>query len=286
MKKKFVFLSSLLCAVSLLCACGEGEPAPVETVDPYAGMVQVESGFGTLMWVQKYEELPVNVLTAADFSNGEYRGEGYRARRGVDVSEHQGEIDWAAVRESGVEFAVLRAGYRGYGEEGVLRRDDFFLYNVNGAAVNGIDMGVYFFSQATDVAEAEEEAEFLLDILSLYTVDTFTLPVYYDWEAIDQDTARTDGMTGEAITACAAAFCKKIAAAGYDVGIYAYRNLGYFSYDLRTLKDYSLWIGAVGEYPDFYYAHELWQYSYTGTVPGINTPVDLDLLFEAIEETE
>ena len=286
MKKKFVFLSSLLCAVLLLCACGKGESAPVETVDPYAGMVQVESGFGTLMWVEKYEELPVNALTAADFSDGEYLGDCYRVRRGVDVSEHQGEIDWAAVRENGIEFAVLRAGYRGYGEAGVLRRDDFFLYNVNGAAENGIDMGVYFFSQATDVAEAEEEAEFLLDILSLYTVDTFTLPVYYDWEAIDQDEARTDGMTGEAITACAAAFCEKIAAAGYDTGIYAYRNLGYFSYDLRALKDYSLWIGAVGEYPDFYYAHELWQYSYTGTVPGINTPVDLDLLFEAIEVTE
>ena len=276
-------LGYILIPLVLLAGCGavrdEPEETPYETVDPYAGMVQVESGYGTKMWVVEQEGVPVSTLTAADFKDGEYTGDRYAVRRGIDVSEHQGAVDWAAVAESGVEFAILRAGYRGYGEAGVLRRDEFFQYNVNGAAENGIEMGVYFFSQAVSVEEAEEEAEFLLDILSVYTVEAFSLPVYFDWEAIFQDDARTDGLDGETITDCAAAFCKKIAEAGYTAGVYLYRNLGYFSYDLSRLTDYELWVGAVGDWPDFYYAHALWQYSYTGAVPGIDAATDLDFWF-------
>ena len=285
--KKLVYI--VILSLLLLPGCAVlRKPAPTETpyetVDPYEGLVQVESGFGTKMWVVEQEGVPVSTLTAADFHDGEYTGDRYAVRRGIDVSEHQGEIDWAAVAESGVEFAVLRAGYRGYGEAGVLRRDEFFQYNVNGAAENGIEMGVYFFSQATSVEEAEEEADFLLDILSVYTVEAFALPVYFDWEAISQDTARTDGLDGETITDCAAAFCKKIADAGYAAGIYLYRNLGYFSYDLSRLTDYTLWVGAVGDWPDFYYAHTLWQYSYTGAVPGIAAATDLNLWFREPSE--
>ena len=278
--KKLVYI--LIFSLLLLPGCAViRQPAPTETpyetVDPYEGMVPVESGFGTKMWVAEQEGVPVSTLTAADFEDGEYTGDRYAVRRGIDVSEHQGEIDWAAVSESGVEFAILRAGYRGYGEAGVLVVDPFFEYNVNGAAENGIEMGVYFFSQATSAEEAEEEADFLLDILSGYTAEIFSLPVYYDWEAISQDSARTDGMDGKTITDCAAAFCKRIEDAGYTAGIYLYRNLGYFSYDLSRLTDYVLWVGAVGDWPDFYYAHTLWQYSYTGVVPGIEAATDLNL---------
>ena len=276
----------LMALALLLGGCGKSASAvtePPETVDPYAGMVQVESGFGTLMWVEEYGEVPVNPLTAADFSDGEYIGDACTVRRGVDVSEHQGTIDWAAAAQSGVEFAVIRAGYRGYGTAGSLNIDPYFQNNVNGARENGIDVGVYFFSQATGAEEAAEEAEFLLELLSPYTPEAFSLPVYYDWEPITHDTARTDGMGGDVITECAVTFCEKIAAAGYAPGVYAYRNLGYFTYDLRELRPYRLWIAAVGDYPDFYYAHDLWQYSYTGHVPGIETYVDLDFWF--IENT-
>ena len=283
--KKLVYILILIFVCLLpLSDCGAAgekppEETPRETVDPHEGMVRVERGDGTKMWVVEQEGVPVSTLTAADFKDGEYTGDRYAVRRGIDVSEHQGVIDWAAVSESGVEFAILRAGYRGYGEAGVLRRDEFFQYNVNGAAENGIEMGVYFFSQATSVEEAEEEADFLLDILSAYTVEAFSLPVYFDWEAISQDAARTDGLDGRTITDCAAAFCGKIADAGYTAGVYLYRNLGYFSYDLSRLTDYALWAGAVGDWPDFYYAHTLWQYSYTGAVPGIEAKTDLDLWF-------
>lgn len=271
---------SAILSLALLCGCSAtAAPRPVETADPYAGMVQVESGFGTRMWVTEYEDVPVNALTAADFKDGRYTGDSFIVRRGIDVSEHQGRIDWAAVAESGIEFAVIRAGYRGYGKAGTLNRDAWFQENMDGAMSNGIGIGVYFFSQATSTEEAEEEADFLLEFLGGYPGDTFSLPVFYDWESIQETEARTDGLDGGVITDCAVAFCERIRAAGYEAGVYAYRYLGYFDYDLRRLKDYALWIGAAGEYPDFYYAHDLWQYSYTGRVPGIDANVDLDLLF-------
>ena len=269
----------LLCSCLLLSGCGE-EPEPPPTPNPHAGMVEVESGFGTTMWVKEYENLPVNPLGPEDFSGGRYVGGEYLVRRGIDVSEHQGEIDWAAVKGSGVEFAVLRAGYRGYGAEGNLHEDQYFQKNLEGVLSQGLDLGIYFFSQATGPEEALEEAEFLLSLLSACPPEALALQVYYDWEAIGVEEARTDGMTGETITRCAAAFCQRIAAAGYRPGIYAYRELAYFTYELPALRYYPLWIGAIGSYPDFYYAHELWQYSVVGQVPGIAADVDLDYLFQ------
>ena len=276
-------MTACLLAALLLCACG-GESEPVETADPYEGMVQVESGFGTRMWVTEFKNVPVNPLAEADFLNGEYTGADFTVRRGIDVSEHQGRIDWAEVAASGIDFAILRAGYRGYGEAGTMRRDLYFVENMDGALKHGLDTGVYFFSQATDPAEAEEEAAFLLEILSDYGPEHMALPVYYDWEDIAIDEARTDGIRGETITACAEAFCAKLREAGYQTGIYAYRYLGYFSYDLSRLRDCSLWIAAINSYPDFYYAHELWQYSANGDVAGVTGPVDLDYWFEPATE--
>ena len=106
-----------------------------------------------------------------------------------------------------------------------------------------------------------------------------TLPVAFDWEYIQTEAARTDEIYGGTMTDCAAAFCDGIAAAGYAPAVYAYRYLAYFMYDLSRLKDYALWISAVGPRADFYYRHTLWQYSDTGTVPGIEGEVDLDMLF-------
>ena len=272
-----------VCALVLaLGGCGAPpppEPSPSPTPDPHAGMVEVPSGFGDTMWVPRREGLAVNPLTAEDFEDGAYIGADYLTRRGVDVSEHQQEIDWAAVKDSGVDFAIIRAGYRGYGEAGRLHADAFFDANMTGALSSGLDVGIYFFSQATGPAEANEEASFLLGLLDDYPPETLALPVFYDWEAIGSEAARTDGMDGETVTACALAFCRHMAAAGYRAGVYAYRQLGYYIYDLGILADYDLWIGAPGPYPDFYYSHPLWQYSFQGEVPGIDGDVDLDLLF-------
>jgi len=276
-KKKYI---AAIAAMMLLAGCGS-EKQSDELYDPYEGMVQVESGMGTKMWVKLHEDIPVSNFRADDFSKRgkrvAYEGGEYEAISGIDVSEHQGAIDWAAVAEDGVDFAIIRAGYRGYSEGGLFV-DDYFHDNMDGAQENGIDIGVYFFSQATTPEEAVEEAEFLIgELLSAYSAELISLPVFYDWEAIGTDDARTDGMSGDQITECAVAFCQTIEEAGYDAGIYAYRNLGYFSYDLPRLTGYSWWIAALGSYPDFYYEHDMWQYSVSGQVNGIDGDVDLNL---------
>lgn len=273
----------LLClALLLLCSCRTA-PEPLVTADPYAGMVQVESGHGSLMWVKLYENVPRNTLDRSLFRQRdgfiEYSGRDYAALRGIDVSEHQQDIDWAQVKESGVEFAMIRAGYRGYSQGG-LYEDPFFRQNVEGALENGIRVGVYFFSQAIDPGEAREEADFLLKLIADYDI---SMPVAYDWESIGTEEARTDNMEGSVLTECAVAFCEAVKQAGYDPAVYAYRYLAYFYYDLEQLSDYRLWVGAVGSSPDFYYRHDIWQYSAAGAVSGIEGDVDLNLMFiEAI----
>lgn len=268
-------------ALALLCGCG-GEKTPVQTVDPYEGMVQVESGFGTKMWVELYEDVPVSSFDAAQFSRSgdfvSYTGSEFDTRRGIDVSEHQGTIDWEAVAADGIDFAMIRAAYRGYSQGG-LYVDEYFARNIFFAREYGIDIGLYFFSQAVTAEEAVEEAEYLLTLIEASGLDS-SMPVAFDWEHIGNADARTDDVDGATLTDCAVAFCERVKQAGHEPVVYAYRNLGYFMYELPRLNDYALWIGALGDCPDFYYKHEIWQYSAEGRVAGIDGPVDLNLFFE------
>ncbi len=266
-------------ALSLVLMLLLGGCSSRHKVDPYEGMVQVESGLGNKMWVTLHENVPVNELRAEDFSEGEYTGTEYTVRHGIDVSEHQGLINWKAVAADGIDFAIIRAGYRGYSEGGLFT-DNYFEENIHGAAENGIDIGIYFFSQAINPEEAVEEAEYLLELLAERGSE-IGLPIFYDWESIGTDEARTDGLSGDMITECALAFCTKIADAGYNAGVYAYRNLGYFSYDLPRMTHLTWWIAALSDYPDFYYKHDFWQYSITGSVAGIDGDVDRNMMFIA-----
>ncbi len=267
--------AAALALLVLLCGCG-GQ----EAVDPYEGMVQVETGYGTQMWIRPIEGLPVNDIGPQDFTEGVYTGTEYEVLQGIDVSEHQGVVDWEAVADDGIDFAIIRAGYRGYSEGGLFT-DAYFEENMKGAMRAGLDVGVYFFSQAISAEEAVEEAEYLLAILSDFGPGALSLPVFYDWESIGNDEARTDGLGGEIITDCALAFGEKIAAAGYDAGVYFYRNLGYYSYDLSRLTNLTWWAAALNDYPDFYYQHYLWQNAVTGpgSVDGVEGEVDRNMLF-------
>ena len=212
------------------------------------------------------------------------RDTAYRVLQGIDVSTFQQDIDWQAVADSGIAFAVIRAGYRGYGK-GSIVEDDRFRQNVAGARAAGLHVGLYFFSQAVTPEEAAEEAQWLVDAAHDYQID---MPLVFDWENIDQstvaagDTVRTAEMTGEDVTACAVAFCETVTAAGYDAAVYGNRWQGYYDYDFTQLKDYAFWVSAPGTADDFYYAHDFWQYSYDGTVPGISGSVDRDLWFVPI----
>lgn len=271
--KKYLIL--LLSGMLLLSGCtGLATERVSSTVDPYAGMVQVDNGAGGKMWVTEYDNLSVNPYLG--LSEDEIREQGGILARGIDVSEHQGEIDWKAVAEAGIRFAVIRAAYRGYGESGILCEDACFRKNFEDARENGIAVGLYFFSQAIDTEEAEEEAEFLLNQLTDISPEACELPVFFDWENISTDNARTDGIGGGILTDCAVTFCKRIEEAGFTAGVYAYRSLAYHYYDLPSLEPFELWIGALGDASDFYYEHEFWQYGIYESMDGVSCEVDVD----------
>ena len=137
-------------------------------------------------------------------------------------------------------------------------------------------MGVYFFSQAVNLLEAAEEAVYTVSLLEGYSLD---LPVFFDWELIGTEPARTDNVDGGMVTDAALEYCRLLASAGYETGVYAYLNLAYFTYDLNRLKDVTVWMGDPGTWPEFYYEHSFWQYSVTGAVPGIEGDVDLDVMY-------
>jgi len=276
--KRIIVLISAFSLMICLCSCGRKSVA-----DPHAGMVSVSDGNGGEMWVHLYNDLPVSTFSSSEFySDGTYTaysGTGYSALRGIDVSEHQGVIDWQAVHDDGVQFAIIRAGYRGY-SEGKLFEDTYFIQNIKGALAAGLKVGVYFFSQAVSTAEATEEAQYLLTLISGYNL---SLPVFFDWEYVTNDgETRTEDVSGSTITDCCLAFCSVIETAGYKTGVYFYRSLGYYDYELDRLSNLVFWASTQGGYPDFYYKHNMWQYSCTGTVKGIEGESDLNLLFEEL----
>ena len=160
----------------------------------------------------------------------------------------------------------------------------------NGAKGCGMELGVYFFSQAISVTEAIEEANWVLEHLKNYPV---TLPVVFDWEKVDADNARTADLDVTTLTDCAVAFCETIRRAGYEPCIYYNRTTGYYRYDLTRLTNYKVWLALPCNPPDlvhpsFYYHIDMWQYSITGQVPGISVETDLDYIFDPIpiETTE
>lgn len=193
---------------------------------------------------------------------------------GVDVSSYQGDIDWQAVSDAGVEFAMIRLGYRGY-VSGELDMDDCFEANMEGTASVGIPVGVYFFSQALNEEEAVEEAEYVLEHLQGRELQ---YPVIFDWEEIAAE-ARTDEMNMVLLTGCAKAFCERVEEAGYTAGVYFNQEYGYMQMNLQSLKDYYFWLAEYGQTPSFYYDFQMWQYTNEGIVPGIPEKVDLNIAF-------
>lgn len=270
LRRSMLGVCILGCVLALLVCSSDSELGRwrfylPETVDYLGQKIEVDSSLDR-------NELAEEAFSREADGTVTYSG---GALSGVDVSSHQGEIRWDEVAQAGVTFAMLRAGYRGY-SEGVLKEDAQFAANLSGAREAGLQVGVYFFSQAITPREAEEEADFVLGLLEGSAPE---LPIAYDWEPIVGEAARTDGLDGETITACAAAFCARVEAAGYTAAVYCNGELGYLNYDLSELRDYDLWYAEYVDAPGFAYAFCLWQYSNTGTVPGIDGAVDLDLYF-------
>ncbi len=278
-KTSLILVTVILAA--LVAALVIGLLSKKEPEDPHKGQVYIYDGFDWI-WMTPLEGVPANELTEESFSSNdgriEYTGTDYDVLRGVDVSEHQLDIDWKQVAASGVDYAYIRVGWRGY-TEGGLFEDAYFERNIQGALDAGLHVGVYMFSQAVTVQEAIEEADFVLERIGKYNV---TLPVVFDWEKIEAAEARSHGLTMELRTDCARAFCETVKSAGYVPCVYFNRNLGYYGYDLTRLTDYEFWFSLPESgFPNFYYACNMWQYSFTETVPGIAEPTDMNLWFIA-----
>lgn len=190
---------------------------------------------------------------------------------GVDVSAYQPEVDWEAVKAAGVDFVMLRAGFRGWGSAGNLKQDPVVEAHYAGAKAAGLQVGVYFFSQAVSPEEAREEADFLLDIIDTWEL---SMPVAYDWEYISAE-ARTADTDGATVTACAEAFCQAVAAAGYDPMVYVSTQQTLL--DLEALAQYPMWVALYGEEMTWPHRFAMWQYTSTGTVPGISGNADINL---------
>lgn len=193
------------------------------------------------------------------------------SRTGIDVSSHQQQINWNSVAQDGVSFAYIRLGYRG-SSEGTLHVDDFFAQNLSGAKDAGIDVGVYFFSQAITEEEAREEARFVLKQLDGTSLD---YPIAFDMEPSPEGGGRADALTREEATAIANAFCDEIQKSGYRAIIYG-NSYDLSKYDLSALTG-RIWLAQYDGKPDGSISFVMWQYTPKGTVAGISGSVDLNL---------
>lgn len=227
------------------------------------------------------KELALSTIDLKGFEKDKYGHYIYKengkvvGHKGIDVSKYQGDIDWKKVKEDGIEFAIIRIGYRGYGS-GQLVMDENAIANLKGASDAGIDIGVYFFTQAIDEEEAKEEADYIIKAIKKYNV---TYPIVIDTEPISGDEARSDALSAKERTEVVAAFCERVKEKNYKPMIYA--NIKWFitALDMTKLEDYDKWFAYYDDELYFPYKIAMWQYSGTGRVSGITGDVDLNVYF-------
>lgn len=216
---------------------------------------------------------------AADGSeNTEFLAASGNARVGIDVSKWNKTIDWEKVKEAGVEFAIIRCGYRG-ASTGALVLDPMYEQNIRGAIEADIPVGVYFFTQAVDEVEAVEEASMVIRLIEDYDVD---YPVFLDSESAG-GRGRADGLAAEERTRIHKAFLDTVKASGYETGIYGSRNWLNEQVDMEELSDYRTWLAEYAEIPAYDGYYHMWQYTSKGSVDGIETRVDLNLCYMNID---
>lgn len=219
------------------------------------------------------ETLPPNLLGPEDFH---YEGDylvcsAMEAVMGIDVSYYQGDVDWPAVKAAGVEFVMIRLGRRT--ASGELGPDERVGEYLAGARAAGLKVGAYFYSQALNVREAREEAALALEILDGFPLD---LPLAYDWEQ-EERTALMDPRT---LTDCTLAFCQAVEEAGVKAMIYFNRYQARELLHLGELLEYPWWLAMYDVQAAFPWRMDMWQYTCTGSVPGIEGSVDINLLFD------
>lgn len=288
--------SAMLVSVSL-CGCSDetnssssssqtATAATDTTVKTTGNKIHINDSTLGEIWITELDGVPVNKLDNNGFtadSSLKYYSENRKSAstEGIDVSAYSGDIDWKKVKDSGIDFAMIRVGGRGYGESGEMYTDERALEYINGAKAEGIKVGAYFFSQAINTEEAIEEADYVKSVLGDIKLE---YPVAYDWEIIKDDDARTDNVSASQATECARAFCDRVKELGYTPILYSPSRELYFKYDLSRLADIDIWYCEYANVPTFYYEFSMWQYSATGTIDGIEGAVDLNLCFTNVAD--
>lgn len=194
---------------------------------------------------------------------------------GIDVSSYQKEIDWPKVKSAGVQYAIIRIGGRGYGSAGSIYLDEYAQKNLQGARAAGIPIGCYFFSQAISVAEAKEEAQTVLSVLNGMKLE---LPVVFDWEYVSLE-ARTGRANARLVTDCTLEFCRVIQNAGYKPMIYFNADHARQRLYLEEVQQYAWWFARYTPEAGPMCKVDLWQYTESGKIAGIEEDVDVNIMF-------
>ena len=252
------------------------EPTTVPTTQPPTTLPTETTEATT---VPTEPPIPLTDLRAEDFGyvDGVFTCVTRDCLMGIDVSKYQGAVDWHMVKAAGYDFVMIRLGYRGYGEAGGLKPDDWAKRHYQGAKEAGLLVGAYFFSQAVSVEEALEEAAYALELAKDWELE---LPLVYDWEYIEY--GRAAEVDTDTLTACAIAFCDEILAGGRDPMVYVSPWFG--NMHLDQLKDYPHWLARYTDQLDYPYRFAMWQYTCTGTVPGVQGEVDINIFFPELLE--
>ena len=269
---------------------GEKTEEPAEAVQESEAVINPEATAETSESDEKEVTVRSNPYNPNNFSyvdevsdNITYHDENYECLQGIDVSDHQAEIDWKMVADAGYDFVFVRVGYRGYGDEGTLNEDTMAVEYMQEAEKAGLEVGAYFFSQAISEEEAAEEARFAAEIIKRSGV-TMALPLVYDPELIEGAQGRADHISREQVSANARAF-KKAAEELLKCKTAIYTNLYWENnyFDKEVLNEFEIWYADYEETPQTPYHFTWWQYSETGSVPGIKGAMDLNLWIRRVD---
>ena len=232
----------------------------------------IEDGFINVPFNENADKNEYNFEKYLNNTNNyyKYEDEKYKSKPGIDISLYQQDIDWKKVKNSGIEFAILRLGFRGYGQEGKIILDSKFEEYYKNAINEGIEIGVYFFSQATNL----EEANFVLENIKEKEIK---YPVIFDLEKIKDDVARTDNLSINEMTEITLEFCKKIKENGYEPCIYGNSKTFTTKLKLENFNNYKKWYADYQKVPMYPYEFCMWQYTENGKVDGIQGNVDLNI---------
>lgn len=236
---------------------------------------------GTEEWLEISEKIPLHNydFTKMKITNGKmtyYEGNKKLSRLGVELSEENGEVDFEALKQSGIDFVMLKVGSRGY-ETGLIRQDEKFSDNIAAAIDAGLEVGVYFCSQAISAEEAVQEAEFVENALLSYRI---TYPVAFRMDSIVNDVARTDILDEEQKTQVAEAFLHDMERAGYSVILYGSRDwLLTEILPEELLADTDVWLAEQAAIPEYPYQFKMWEYAGDGSVNGVQGEVNYTISF-------